>query len=188
MSKNLQFVLIGIAVLFAGMYFHTAFGLIGLLLISWPVVAWLWKLIGGGNGETQLDQWLRALPDTKYKYGNDEHGIALDEAKSEIHLFTYGISKTYPFSEIRGFTTNIATGGKMIAGFGTGLAATAHALSVASANKAQERQNQDATGIFISVKDIDHPEWRIKFSKYPHDEERLQKQWMEIFRQVVNKD
>ena len=183
MSKNLQFVLFGFAIIGLGLYYDKSFGLLGLILLAWPVLGWLWKLIGGGNGETQLEQWLKALPETKYKYGNDEHGIALDEAKRVMYLFTYGYSKSYPFSDIREWTTNLASGGMVI----SSNIAIYDMSAAGRANREQKKENDDNSGLFISVKDIDHPEWRIKFSKYPQDEERLQKQWMEIFRQVVNK-
>lgn len=185
MSKNLQFFVFGIVILGTGQYYQSPFGLIGLFLILWPAIGWLWKLIGGGNGETQLDQWLKSLPETKYKYGEDQHGIALDEASRELHLFIYGYAKTYPFSDIREWTTNVATGGKIHAAFGTGVVNVANSFSVGSANRAQEKQNQEETGLFITVRDVNTPVWRVRFSKNLHDEARLQRQWMEILRQVI---
>ena len=44
------------------------------------------------------------------------------------------------------------------------------------------------TGLFISVKDANTPVWRVRFSKNQQDEARLQRQWMEIFKQVVNEE
>lgn len=52
------------------------------------------------------------------------------------------------------------------------------------------RKNMDDSGFFISVRDIDYPEWRIAFKYRIGLKERQMemelKKWMEIFDQIVN--
>lgn len=181
MSKNLQFVIFGIVIMVAGQYYDSPIGLIGLALLLWPAIAWFWKSIGGGDGESQLDKWSKQLPETKYKHASGDHGIALDETARELHLFIYGIEKTYPFADIRKWEAVISTGGKFL----TGKIAALDMSLEGRANRRIESENQDETGFFISVRDIDTPVWRIRFSEDQHVEKRLHQQWMEIFRQVV---
>jgi hypothetical protein len=178
------FLVVGFIVLGAGLVMDQPFGLIGIALILYAGVPPLWRMLFGSSGIVTVEDWLATLPECRHKFGRGYYGIAMDEAKSELHLFDNGYSKIYPFSDIREFTTNVATGGKYITG---GIAAL-NMTAAGRANRAQEKENQEETGLFITVKDIDRPIWRIRFADDVQDEAKLQTRWMEIFRQVVNKN
>jgi hypothetical protein len=102
--------------------------------------------------------------------------IAVDDVSDQIHMASKGVSKTYPFSSIRDWEKVVYKGGH--AG-GVGLAAGAQALGAHNQNKRQ-------SGLFLTVKDVDHPRWQIMFP-YEQIEDQLAR-WTEILRQSVNKD
>lgn len=102
-------------------------------------------------------------------------GIALNAATQKIALAHGNLRKVYDFEEIRAWETNHETPGTVI---GTGSAAlTATSVNIREANLAARR-----SGLFITVRDIDHPKWRIALPQKEHA------RWMEIMRQVVNKE
>ena len=182
---------IGILLMVIGKITNSDVGAAGFLVTIASVLYWAvpitWRLFFGSTGIVTVEQWITALPECKYKHGKGYYGIALDEVKQNIHLFDNGFSKIYPFSDIREWTTNVATGGKIHAAFGTGLVNVANSFSVGSANRAQDKQNQEETGFFISVRDIDRPVWRIRFTDDIEGEAKFHARWMEILKQVVNK-
>ena len=109
----------------------------------------------------------------KYVHVAGGTGIAVDPDNETVRLKIGKLVQTYPFSEVRGWRTNFATGGDII---GTGIA-------VAGANIRVARENRKNTGLFVSVRDIENPEWRIEMP-----DEKSQQRWMEIMRQSINRD
>jgi hypothetical protein len=71
------------------------------------------------------------------------------------------MQKTYPFSDIRQWHYVVPA-----------RAATSLTDGLYMVNK---------TGFFVSVRDVEHPEWRIQFRF-----EKQMKQWIEIFEQSIN--
>ena len=104
--------------------------------------------------------------------------------EKRIYLRKDDYSKSYAFSDVRSWNTNLQTGGSHIYGGGQVL----HALAVGSANKKQEKFNSENTGLFVKVKDINIPEWRIRFSSNESIEKGEQTRWMEILTQVLNEN
>lgn len=86
------------------------------------------------------------------------------------------LEKTYSFSDIRSWRTNIATGGTFVG---------QQSVATAAHNYMTQRKNEEESGLFVEVRDIDCPEWRIGFKADKHRELTL-KRWMEILRQIIN--
>lgn len=115
--------------------------------------------------------------DATYSHSSGKTAIAIDVEKKVIRLKDGKASKQYPFSDVRQWRTNISSGGEMLA---TGIALGSYAIGN---NIRVARENRRQTGLFVSVRDIETPEWRIEMPN-----EKDQKRWMEILRQTINND
>lgn len=137
-------------------------------------------LLFGAKGDSGSERSAQAKSfalGAQYAYVADNTGIAVDPGKETVRLKNGSNIQTYPFSAIRGWRTNLSTGGAIVGA--TGAASPA----AGSANLRNERENRKNSGLFVSVRDIDHPEWRIDMPN-----ENNQKRWMEILRQSINND
>lgn len=116
--------------------------------------------------------------DYKHCYGGT--AIAISKKEKKILLGSSAKLKLYEFNQIREWEYKIYSGGSVVAGNLTGLA---HNLN-------NRQQNENGSGFFVGVKDIDFPEWRIAFDfgagAKPAEKEVAK--WMEIFRQFVKND
>lgn len=127
--------------------------------------------------------WTDRFPNAKYSFGHGNYGIAIEDKTQQLHLMDDNQVKSYPFDDLRSWKTNLQSGGT-IAFVGGG---AINAISVGSANRSQMKANDKASGLFVSVRDVDKPVWRVKFSDDTTEEEKQQARWMEILNQVVNK-
>lgn len=113
------------------------------------------------------------VTDKRFIHAEDKTGIAVDDAKYEIILANATLTKRYSLSDVRSWeiksvTPGVMTGGSNAAGnLGHNLREHANAIA--------------GTGLFIQMKDIDNPEWRIAMLK---DDDR--KRWFEILNQKIN--
>lgn len=125
----------------------------------------------------------------KYKHWWDHTAIAIDGLSKKIYLFNNGASKIYDFSDVREWRTNISTGGNIVGGMVMtgGLAGSMQNMRVLAENKRIKNENEAKSGLFLSVKDIDHALWHIKFKSDESIERELAK-WMEILTQFLNED
>jgi hypothetical protein len=152
--------------------------LFGFGLLAWA--AWLLIKAIKGPGKPTADNSLRdRLSGFHYNHFHEKSGIALDSSRQEVHLISNGAYKVYPFGHIRSWETNIATGGMIR----SSPSVTAGMVAVAE-NLRQQRENRANTGLFIQVRDVDHPKWHIEFPA--RDVQRQLERWMEILRQEVN--
>lgn len=143
---------------------------------------------GSGPFRNQnISQW----PDKDnidYRHYFKNTGIAVDKENKKIYLkssFNGSLQeKQYNFSDIRGWNTNVQSGGHVVQFGNVGANA---ALGAAAHNFMVNRRNEEQTGLFIEVRDIDFPEWRIGFPPSKGRDLEL-KRWMEIMRQVVNEE
>ena len=156
----------------------------GIAMLASGGVVFLYKSLIGVHDGNQDQTWLEEFSRCKYKFSGEGTGIALDEVENKIHLRRDDYSKSYAFNDVRSWNTNLQTGGSHIYGGGQ----VFHALAVGSANKKQEKSNSENTGLFIKVKDINTPEWRIRFSSNESVEKAEQTRWMEILTQVLNEN
>ena len=106
--------------------------------------------------------------------------MKLDEKRGLIHLKEENKQKTYPFSAIKEWRYNLSTTRER-----TGI------------NKELDRTHDfRESGFYISVDDVQYPEWRVMF--FPQkgdfnsqegirDTEMQLKRWMEIFNKTINR-
>lgn len=151
--------------------FFKGIGAGSLLLGAITLLKGLFQTITSSPNENVALQKTEDLP---FRHFFGDSGIALDPEKKEIHLYSKPNYKTYKFEDVRRWETNIQTGGQI---YGTGLA-------VASANIAAARSNVKNSGLFLDVRDIDFPRWRIEFNLRKIEKEIPR--WMEILRQHIN--
>jgi hypothetical protein len=102
-------------------------------------------------------------------------GIAVNKEAKTVSMHVKGVSKTYPFADIREWRSSKHTAGQVVA---VGVPAAFAALG---ANLAAARQAEAASGFFVGVRDVDNPVWRIEMKN-----EQTQARWMEIFQQEIN--
>ena len=102
-------------------------------------------------------------------------GIAINNAKKEISLLQDDESKTYSFSDVRSWSWNIETPGRVIATGSLQAHSQAHAENLRMALNAKER-----TGLFINTKDINHPVWHVRLLSRP-----MIDRWTEILNQSL---
>ena len=156
-------------------------GLPGLGVILWLLALILVAATGGGDTGNETSAAAKAFGQgAEYVYVGGGTAIAVDTAKRVIRLKEGKARKEYAFSDIREWRTNIASGGQIFAGAGVGIG---NAIAIDSQNIRNARENRKQTGLFLAVRDIDRPEWRIDM---PSD--KNQKRWMEILRQTINND
>ena len=151
---------------------------LGFALLGWSGWMFLTSARAAGKDAKQ-DPMRERLAAFNYNHFYKGSGIGLDSTSREIHLISEEEYKVYPFSNIRNWETNIMTGGL------TRSAPTLTTAIAASAeNHRQQKENAANTGLFLQVRDVDHPKWHIKFP--PKDLQRQLDRWMEILRQEVN--
>lgn len=183
----MKWIAIGVLLFIAGGIFGilTPLRLLGVLL----VIVGLIKMPGSGAGHAAKSGKLAKFA-SGYKYSNwhENTAVALDMDRRMVKLrsqFPDGtIEREYSFDQVRGASSNIQKGGGIVGGvYGSGfqgaLNAGAAGAQIAGANRRIQKENAKATGIFVTVKDIDHPRWRLSFAS-EHDMFR----WMEIFEQA----
>lgn len=145
---------------------------VGLVLVIWS--GWcLYKIFS--SGRKSIPNGIPEIVSTfKYKHFHGKTGIAIDTDKQEVHLKDRANYKVYKYNDIRTWESNVQTGGQTYGG----------GLNVVAANLANARQITENTGLFIKVKDIDFPEWKISFpmKSVKNDLNR----WTEILRQTLN--
>ena len=144
----------------------------GIVLIAWSVVSLVKHLKGQ---EKPAAQRMPASVDAlRFKHFYAKTGIAVDTEKREVHLKDKAHYKVYRFDEIRSWEANTQSGG-MIYGGG---------VNAFVANLENQRINRENTGLFIKVKDVDYPQWKIEFPKAKAKQELTR--WMEILQQTLN--
>lgn len=127
----------------------------------------------------------------KYSHLAGPSGIAIDPDRQILRLRSAAdtkkpLTKDYPFSEIREFEKVVLSGGQLMGQHSAGpnmqsaVGASLGNLGVAAQNARIKRENQKGSGIFITVKDIDYPKWRVAFA-----DEKGMDRWMEILRQCL---
>jgi hypothetical protein len=133
-----------------------------------------------------MNDWLKTVSNCPYKYAYDDTGIAIDAANRSViliqHINKLPITKTYSFNNIRNWSYEIP-GIDAVKTFGPVDASAA--MGVFAHNWAAQKHAHSNTGLFIRVKDIDYPEWFIKFEATTNVKKDLLR-WMEIFNQSIN--
>jgi hypothetical protein len=163
----------GIALLMAIFFSGPALGFpVGIVLVhTLPQgLRGLWELMTPG----QEAQAIAATEGLSLRHFWGGSGIAVDPAKRQLHLYAKPHYKVYDFADVRRWERNEMSGGMAV---GTGLAVVSHNFATAA-------QNDKDSGLFIEVRDIEHPRWRVAFPRR-HLGKELPR-WMEVLRQSIN--
>lgn len=163
--------------------------LAGYLLIVYAVFLWYkdYKEYRGGKN------WLKDVDTIDYKHQYKRDGIAVDKQNRKLYLKSGTNEKSYSFSDVREWSTNIASGGmsrsRGSANIGDVGAAVGENIGE---NMRAKKENKRRTGLYINVKDVDNPKWKISFKyngKKSSDElEQQLARWMEILNQSINEN
>lgn len=149
-------------------------GFLVLLIAAAPIfLVWRWSKSHQASAEKHLREMIGLTEGSGYLFASGVEsacGIALNPATRKIALIEAGVRKAYSFDDIREWQTIHETAGQVIGGGLQGAVANIGANSTAAAR----------SGLFITVRDIDRPKWRIVMPQKEHA------RWMEIMRQVVN--
>lgn len=106
--------------------------------------------------------------------------MKIDEQKEIIHLKEENKQKSYPFLAVKAWRYNLTTNRQR-----TGIE-----------KELDRTHNFQDSGFFITVDDIENPEWRIMFFPKSGDFNSLEgsrdtelqlKRWMHIFEKTINK-
>jgi hypothetical protein len=111
-------------------------------------------------------------PNSPLVFRLGETGIALNPDKKSVTLYNSRAVKTYPYSDIRSWEIVHQQAQQILNG---GVAYT-----LGASLRAQSDAKM-ASGLFVTVRDIENPVWRIAILDQP-----LQLKWMEILRQEIN--
>lgn len=97
----------------------------------------------------------------KYHYYYKGSGYSISVKGKQFAVCQDGAAKVYDTSKIREIERSWVTPGQTRVHGSVGLTT---ALSVASANMRDANVARSQSGLFITVADIDNPQWRIKFA------------------------
>ena len=169
-----------------------------IVAIAGMVIAKISKSSKTTNGNFKLEndnltQWETQFSDFPFRHYWNGYGIAIDPQGERIFLqsFHFGssIQKIYSFDDLREWRYQIAKGGKVSYGPVIGSVTANIALDIRAKRENAEitKNNELESGFFVTVKDINMPEWQIRFPNTPTLDFEL-KRWMEIFRQYVNEN
>lgn len=120
---------------------------------------------------SELEQFKNA----RYKHIYLTTAIAVRPDKKKIFLVNGSKIKYYKLSDVREWRYELHKNSGLVSGSGL----MSHMDSISSSIK-----NGESSGLFIKIKDVDHPEWYIRFES--EEIKGSVVKWMEILDQVVN--
>lgn len=146
--------------------------------IALVTIAVGWFLINSKNTKKAKDvrgEIAEIIGNSKFIHIEKDTVIALNQAQKEILLGKVGLMKKYPYADIREWTVKEQTAGVVV---GMNFTST---LAAAGANLGAQQSAMANTGLFVRVRDIDNPEWRVSMMQKA-DRNR----WFEILTQEIN--
>jgi len=112
-----------------------------------------------------------------YEHAEDDSGIAVNRQARTVTLLNAGQWKTYPFADVRAWKGYKVRPGQTLAVGGN---LSSHVAAMGAEARAKQEAAAD-TGLFVEVRDVDHPRWRVAMK-----DERAQLRWIELLRQEIN--
>lgn len=179
MGKWVFLIFLGAFLVIIGIINNIQFHIIGAFLTLTGIGGLIFRAMKSSQSLSKGKQWMDKYPQAKYKFSNGDYGIAIDGKK--IHLCEAQYTKSYSLTDVRTWRTSLQTGGSIMFA-GGGITA---AMSTGSMNRQIDKDNLKNSGLFISTRDVNKPEWRIHFSDNPDEEKRQQATWNEIFNQLL---
>ena|SRR5471032_2391101 len=114
--------------------------------------------------------------DAKFAHMEGGTVIVLNPKIRRMALSAGGESKVYGYDDVRGWSARKESRGGGAVGFGA-----AGTIAAGSENIAASMRADLNTGLFLTVRDIDHPQWRISMF-----EQRDRARWEEVLRQELS--
>ena len=144
-----------------------------------PPIAMVWLGLKVSRATTAKYDKLRLgaglSPGVGWEHREGQTWLALNPRDRTVTMMIGSLIKTYAYADIRAWEAVSQTADRFVGGtFQGGLAA---AGANARANAAAAAQS----GFFVTVRDVDHPIWRISMLA-----PITQAKWMELFRQELN--
>lgn len=165
------------AILTFAAFFASGFflGMLALAISAAPAFALYW------TGIKAADMWARgfsefARPASRLMHTEKLTGIALDTDAKIMYLGRDGLTKAYPFEDVREWNARHEMPGQVV-----GAGNITSALSGLGANVKASQTAAANTGLFLRVRDTNAAEWRISM-KRKEDRDR----WFEILTQAIN--
>lgn len=131
----------------------------------------------GSSGPADSKQAQAFSDGYKYSFMNGDTAIAVSPEQKIVRLKSGGLVKDYPFTDVRNWEAHLLTGGDIVATSAT----VQGGLAAVGANRRNAKMNKVGSGLFVNVRDIDHPSWHIVMLNKAD-----QNRWMEILQQLIN--
>ncbi|MES2149871.1 MAG: DUF4755 domain-containing protein [Pseudomonadota bacterium] len=155
-------------------------GKLCVLIVAWgPVGLLTWFLIARATGREKLHSaMLGALgvqPGAGFDHSEGGTGIALNPKSRTLALLADGGYQSYDYERVREWASNEQKAGQVV-GFGLAGAASATGANIRAAREAAAN-----TGLFVTVKDLGRPQWRVAMK-----DKAMRARWMELLQQEIN--
>lgn len=160
-----------------GIQFASGFdGKLGTVVLAWgPAVLLAWFVIDRALRREKLhDAALDSLgvaKGTGFDHSEDGTGIAINVKSRAVALIGDGGFKTYGYEQLRSWVDRETRPTGVVGGTVQAAADNVRAAREAAAN----------TGLFVAVKDVERPEWRVAMK-----DRMARARWMELLRQQIN--
>lgn len=149
---------------------------LALLLIGWgPLALYLWWK--ASQSEKGASRHAAALAESGIPVGQgldhteDGTGIAIDRPFRLLLLMGPDGHKSYPYVDVREWSARQGAQG-FVAG---------STIQAVGANARMEREAKKETGLFVTVRDVERPLWRVAMK-----DASTRARWMEILQQEIN--
>ena len=154
---------------------------LGVFLFAWmPTGLLVWFVLhrAGKRQALHLEMLAAAgvAPGTGFDHSEDGTGIALNRSERVLVLLADGAFKSYDYEQIRNWAIQEERPGTVVPAFGV-----ANGIAAAGASARMAREAKANTGLFLEVKDLERPQWRVAMK-----EKMVRARWMELLRQEVN--
>lgn len=154
---------------------------LGIFLMAWaPLGLMVWFFIQrASTRDKQRGALLAAVgvaPGSGWDHAEDGTAIALNPGKREVGVQVGQSFQIYSYEKVRRWEAREERPAVVVARFGV-----ANGVAAAGAQARLAREAAANTGLFIEVKDVEAPSWRIVMK-----DQSTRSRWMELLRQEIN--
>ena len=167
---------VGIFVFFLNISDNVWQGMWGLVLMSPEVLVWVFfgKLYTMGK----KGFFATLPPEVSRRHYWDGTGFGIDSARHVLLLRNGKDRSQYDFDHVKSIEKRSRTGGEVMHTGGRLTVGTS--LNISAHNFGTMLANQETSGLFITVADLDRPVWQLKFSS-----EKEMDRWFAVINQAV---
>lgn len=154
---------------------------LAVLAVGWaPVACLAWFAMNRSKRRQALHQEMLAAVGVAqgrgFDHAEDGTGIALNQTKRAVAVLADGSYREYGYEQVRQWSIREERAGSVVPAFGV-----ANGVAAAGASARMARDARANTGLFLTVKDLDRPGWRVAMK-----DARTRERWMELLRQEIN--